>query len=128
MVTAEQLAEIIEEIDPSAREWVYNRYCRHCGRYLYSDSECNKCGSPAVDPVTRPLPFQTSATAIEKLVVWAKKMAKNDVDAEIIHNIKSIVYKWYDVDDGSFSKDPKKHHQDIIESVYDHLNQHDRTS
>jgi hypothetical protein len=86
----ETMAEVIIKLDPSAR-WVYNKYCRYCGKFLYPDNiECKKCRRPTTDPVLRVIPFLTSATAIEKLILWVRT---NHSEA-LIGKITDIYHLW----------------------------------
>jgi len=68
--TNEQIAELVKRKDQRA-EWVYNQYCGFCARFIYpGDSKCKKCGTQPIVAVKRPLPFDTSATALYKLIGW----------------------------------------------------------
>jgi hypothetical protein len=88
----EALAEAIVKSDPTA-EWVYNKYCPYCGKFLYPEetSNCKKCKSPADKPVKRVIPFLTSAVAIEKLLLWVRD---NKKDTQLLENVVSIIGTW----------------------------------
>jgi hypothetical protein len=93
MVTNEQLAEALVRVDPSTRSWVYNKYCGYCGRFAYQDDiaagTCKKCNTSLDRAILRPLPFLTSATAIEKLAEWAIRYDKEAADL-----IKQVITGW----------------------------------
>jgi hypothetical protein len=66
------IAAKILSFDPKA-QWVYNRFCRTCARHIYpNDIICKKCKTSVADCIKHPLPFLTSATAIEKVVLWIR--------------------------------------------------------
>jgi hypothetical protein len=78
----ETLVKAILLIDPEAH-WVNNRYCEFCAQFLYveslDDKKCKKCKTEITDPTSRALPFLTSATAIEKLILWLRKQELTDI-------------------------------------------------
>jgi len=88
----EALAEAIIKSDSTA-EWVYNRYCSYCGKFLYPEEtgNCKKCKAPVNEPVKRVIPFLTSAVAIEKLLLWVRN---NKRDAQLLENIVGIIKTW----------------------------------
>jgi len=88
----EALAIAICKRDPDADKWAYNKHCSYCGKFLYPeerDSKCKKCGVKANNAIARAIPFLTSATAIEKLIIWIK-----DRDGNLINRISSIMSDW----------------------------------
>ena len=99
--SSETLAEIIIKLDPTAL-WVYNRYCRSCGTFLYLDNTaCKKCRKPTTDPVLRVIPFLTSATALEKLVSWIRSQCRLVSKLEsLIDKIAEIYRLWLESDRG----------------------------
>lgn len=84
------LINLVIQIDPDAKSWAYNRYCSSCGRFLYSDTKCKKCGTSATNPILIAIPLLTSATAIEKLITWAKR---NSLTL-LINEIGDIINRW----------------------------------
>ena len=90
MVSNDSLAELIIKIDPGAERWAFNRHCGYCGRYMYQDeSNCKKCHSKT-RPMLRPIPFMTSATAIEKLLMWLRETNRIDT----LNCVLGIIMKW----------------------------------
>jgi len=92
----DRLAGIIISIDPSA-DWVYNKYCGFCGKFLYPEevnSRCKKCKTLVTSSdhpiVKRPIPFLSSATAIEKLIVWMR----NHAHKSLLDKIADIIRVW----------------------------------
>lgn len=67
---------LILKSDPMAGSWIYNRYCGCCAKYLYPEELelgcCKKCKAGIDISIDRPIPFSSSGTAIEKLLVWAR--------------------------------------------------------
>ena len=92
--TNDSLAELISSLDPSA-EWAFNKHCQYCGRFLYPEETvaCKKCGTAIKSPVTRPLPFLTSATAIEKLLLWLRGF-----DRPTLKRCAEIITLWAESD------------------------------
>lgn len=90
MITNEHLAELITQIDRNTFGWVYNRHCKFCGRYLYDETKCKKCHTPTNNPILRPIPFLSSATAIEKLILWLR----NSKRTEILNAVLAIISDW----------------------------------
>lgn len=89
----EAVSEAICKIDSEADKWVYNRYCRYCGKFIHPEDTnvCAKCKTPTTDPVKRALPFLSSATAIEKLIVWVRRDASN---CKLTERIGDIFGQW----------------------------------
>lgn len=75
-MTNENLAQLIIKHDYTASSWVFNYYCSNCARFLYQDDLasgiCKKCKTKTETPVGHPIPFTTSATALEKLIIWVR--------------------------------------------------------
>lgn len=78
-MTNEELAFSILRHDRSARKWIFNHYCSNCSRFLHIEDitggKCRKCGTSTTTAIGQPIPFLTSATAIEKLLVWLRIQA-----------------------------------------------------
>lgn len=78
-----QLAEMICKIDPAAVKWIYNKYCGSCAKFLYADElaqhKCKKCYTNTASMISRPIPFVSSATAMEKLISWVNNKSKKDI-------------------------------------------------
>lgn len=116
-MTNEELAVLILKADPDARAWVYNRYCGYCARFLYPEDvargRCKKCNTKTDNAIGRPLPFLTSGTAIEKLIIWVRDMAR---DGKIPH---SVFEKMYDaIDDWMSSRQSNDDfHQALVDAV-----------
>ena len=90
MITNEHLADLIAKIDPISKQWVYNRHCGYCGRFMYVDEvKCKKCRT-AVCPILRPIPFSSSATAIEKLLIWLRNTQRVD----LLNLVIRIITEW----------------------------------
>lgn len=99
-MTNEDLAAMITRIDPSAKSWVYNWYCGTCARFLYPEDKsatCKKCNSPKHGGIPRPIPFITSATAVEKLVKWLRDVRETHPHVLVnlaLTDIQVLVSKW----------------------------------
>ena len=95
----EKLAAIILKHDKSAKDWVFNFYCQSCARYLYpedlANGTCKRCKAKTENAIGHAIPFLTSATALEKLIVWVKSRAIRDphLHAVLVH-IQSITNNW----------------------------------
>ena len=95
--TNECLAQVIISADPSAT-WVYNKHCPYCGRYLYPEEtvKCKKCKTSTTNALSRPIPFLSSAAAIEKLLIWLR----NPKYKEILNQVEKIIISWLNSDRG----------------------------
>ena len=86
------LAELIYNADPSAN-WLFNLHCSYCGKFLYPEemkvSKCRKCSTDTSKALKRTIPFLSSATAIEKLLMWLRAKRK-----EMVPSILSIISSW----------------------------------
>lgn len=126
----EQLAEIIIQIDPSA-DWIFNKYCGFCGKFLYSEDLsaklCKKCKSKTVDCVKHPIPVLTSGTAFEKVVQWIRdktfanrdESEKLEVYQSILKSIENITHRWMHT-----TMDPLEYHEMVLESIIEQLLTH----
>ena len=86
----ETLAELILSADPAAKTWIYNKHCGYCGKFIYRDeTECKKCHTSVLKAISRPLPFLSSATALEKLIVWVRQR-----DRDLTGRISTIIQAW----------------------------------
>lgn len=88
----ETLAELVIKHDPAAEKWVFNRHCSFCGKFLYPEeiTKCKKCKKSVKESLKRPIPFLTSASAVEKLIVWVR----NNQFTELRDQIADIINKW----------------------------------
>jgi len=83
--TNDNIAFLITRRDPSAESWVYNKHCGHCGKFLYQDEhKCRKCKTSSRNNIKRPIPFLSSATAIEKLICWLRRKGHNELLSKVI--------------------------------------------
>lgn len=120
-INNETLAELICQVDQNG-DWVYNEYCSYCGRYLYIEEsvECKKCHTSVKSAIKRPLPFMTSGTAIEKLLLWVrnKYIANRDdcdkqkVLGKLLQEIQGYFESWMSSDLETYD-----YHQAICEEI-----------
>ncbi len=103
----EALSKLIARISPR-EDWAYNKHCHNCGVFLYEEDKknnrCRKCkafndfgvGESCPNaPVFRALPFLTSASAIEKLLVWVRSKKDDSKTFEELHlTLTRIVVSW----------------------------------
>lgn len=89
----EAVSEVVCRLDRDADKWVYNRYCRYCGKFIHPEdgAECPKCKTPTSNPVKRALPFLSSATAIEKLIIWVRR---DGASPQLVNRISEIFDQW----------------------------------
>ena len=88
-ISIEELAALILKSDSTASNWVYNRYCGCCAKYLYPEELeqgcCKKCKAGVDISIDRPIPFSSSGTAIEKLLLWARShISKLSLDILVV--------------------------------------------
>jgi len=103
------LAAVVMTKDPSAGSWVYNRHCQFCGKFLYpeeSSSKCSKCNTQVTTPLLRVLPFISSATAIEKLLVWTRRYPELQ---QLRKDIIQIMSRWLESD-----LEPDRYRMEIV--------------
>ncbi len=95
MTINDKLAIAITDIDKSANEWAFNKYCNQCGKFMFSEDlqagRCRKCLAPVSDAIKRALPFSTSPTAMFKLLEWVRSL---DDNVGILENISSSYHGW----------------------------------
>jgi len=97
--TNETLAELIIKFDNKSEEWVYNRHCEYCGKFLYPEEtkHCKKCKTTIKNPVKRAIPFLNSATAIEKLILWVRRSDQHIYPfppKQLLSKILNIINDW----------------------------------
>lgn len=109
----QRLAKLLSKYDNS--DWMYNKHCPSCNKFLYPDelstSRCKRCRSKLDNALKHPLPFCTSASAIEKLIVWANK---ND-HTDLLNTINNIIRAWMLIDNSHHYK------QEIVLSAISYL-------
>ena len=72
-----ELATAISSLEDAY--WAYNYICSHCGKFQYPEEctkACKKCGSEYKNK--KPLPFQSSPTALIKAIDWLKLKYPNN--------------------------------------------------
>lgn len=114
----ERLASRVIAITPEDSQWVFNRYCQNCGRFLYTDDWCRKCGTEADDPIKHPIPFANSATAMEKLMLWLKRHQASIGGYNLmVAKLSDITLEWM-ADD---TNDIIVFHSNLIETVLEYV-------
>ena len=102
-VDTKALAELISKIDPTST-WQYNEYCPKCGTFIHDGkNQCRKCNCNFLSntPIKNAIPFATSATAIEKLILWLRdnkntESENQDFYTNLYSKVCHIIKGWLD--------------------------------